>query len=108
MSHVTEQHHDSSRPGQEYGPETAAFVERFASDMTEAGMQRMAARVFACLMTAPGAVLSAAELAERLRVSPAAVSGAVRYLSQIHLVSRERQPGSRRELYRLHPDVWYE
>jgi DNA-binding transcriptional regulator GbsR (MarR family) len=32
----------------------------------------------------------------------------VRYLAQVHLVSREREPGSRRERYRVHSDQWYE
>ncbi|MET8116739.1 GbsR/MarR family transcriptional regulator [Streptomyces prasinus] len=49
-----------------------------------------------------------ADLGEALRISPAAVSGAVRYLDQQHLVSREREPGSRRERYRVHGDQWYE
>ncbi|MFI9809631.1 GbsR/MarR family transcriptional regulator [Streptomyces sp. NPDC052301] len=45
---------------------------------------------------------------EQLKISPAAVSGAVRYLAQVHMVSREREPGSRRERYRVHSDQWYE
>ncbi|SCK25197.1 DNA-binding transcriptional regulator GbsR, MarR family [Streptomyces sp. WMMB 714] len=92
----------------QYDEVTSAFVERFAADMTEAGMQRMAARIFACLLSSERGSLSSAQLAERLRVSPAAVSGAVRYLSQVHMVSREREPGSRRELYRVHENVWHE
>ncbi|CAM5243042.1 MarR family transcriptional regulator OS=Streptomyces tendae OX=1932 GN=GUR47_19810 PE=4 SV=1 [Streptomyces tendae] len=32
----------------------------------------------------------------------------MRYLSQQHMVSRERQPGSRRERYRVHSNQWYE
>ncbi len=91
-----------------YDETASAFVERFAADMTEAGMQRMASRVFACLLSSDDGSLSSAQLAERLRISPAAVSGAVRYLSQVHMVSREREPGSRRELYRVHENVWYE
>ncbi|MCK1794952.1 MarR family transcriptional regulator [Streptomyces sp. XM4193] len=71
-------------------------------------MQRMAARVFACLLVSESGALSSAELGERLRVSPAAVSGAVRMLAGVHIVSREREPGSRRELYRLHSDIWYQ
>ncbi|WP_443728926.1 MarR family transcriptional regulator [Streptomyces anatolicus] len=47
-------------------------------------------------------------LGERLRVSPAAVSGAVRYLTQQHMVSREREPGTRRDLFRVHNNQWYE
>ncbi|MDK1473059.1 MarR family transcriptional regulator [Streptomyces sp. 549] len=86
----------------------SAFVERFAADLVEAGMQRMPSRVFACLLVSEDGALSSAELGARLRISPAAVSGAVRYLAQVHLISRERQPGSRRERYRVHADAWYE
>jgi DNA-binding transcriptional regulator GbsR (MarR family) len=84
------------------------FVERFAADMVEAGMQRMGARVFAALLVSDSGALTSAELAERLQISPAAVSGAIRYLSQVDLVAREREPGSRRERYRLYSEVWYE
>ena len=36
------------------------------------------------------------------------MSGAVRYLTQAGMVSRGREPGARRDDYRLHDDVWYE
>ncbi|MGW0946126.1 GbsR/MarR family transcriptional regulator [Streptomyces sp. NPDC002623] len=84
------------------------FVEAFAAQLVEAGMQRMAARVFAALLASDSGAMTSAELGEQLQVSPAAVSGAVRYLSQVHMVSRERAPGSRRERYRVHSDQWYE
>ena len=84
------------------------FVESFAAQLVEAGMQRMAARVFAALLASDAGAMTSAELGEQLRVSPAAVSGAVRYLSQVHMVSREREPGSRRERYRVHSNQWYE
>ncbi|GAA5211822.1 GbsR/MarR family transcriptional regulator [Streptomyces thinghirensis] len=84
------------------------FVEGFAAQLVEAGMQRMPARVFAALLASDPGSLTSAELGEQLQVSPAAVSGAVRYLSQQHMVSREREPGSRRERYRVHSDQWYE
>ncbi|MEU8521944.1 MarR family transcriptional regulator [Streptomyces sp. NBC_01216] len=84
------------------------FVERFAAELTEAGMQRMAARVFAALLASESASLTSAQLAEQLRISPAAVSGAIRYLSQVSMVSRERDPGTRRERYVLHNELWYE
>lgn len=88
--------------------EPMTFVERFAAELVEAGMQRMAARVFAALLASDTGMLSAAELAERLQASPAAISGAVRYLSQVGMLTREREPGSRRERYRVHSDQWYE
>lgn len=83
------------------------FVERFAADMAEAGMQRMASRVFAALLADDDASMTSAELALALQISPAAVSGAVSYLTQVSMVSRERDPGSRRDRYRLHNEIWY-
>lgn len=84
------------------------FVEGFAAQLVEAGMPRMPARVFAALLASDSGTLTSAELGERLQVSPAAVSGAVRYLAQQHMVAREREPGSRRERYRVRSDQWYE
>ncbi|AWT44544.1 MULTISPECIES: GbsR/MarR family transcriptional regulator [Streptomyces] len=90
-------------------PETLSrFVEHFAAQLVEAGLPRMPARVFAALLASDTGTLTSAELGEQLRISPAAVSGAVRYLSQVHMLSREREPGSRRERYRVHSDQWYE
>ncbi|MEU6676933.1 MarR family transcriptional regulator [Streptomyces sp. NPDC046853] len=84
------------------------FVEQFAAQLVEAGMPRMPARIFAALLASDSGALTSAELGERLQVSPAAVSGAVRYLTQQHMVSREREPGSRRDLFRVHSNQWYE
>ncbi|GAA0924571.1 GbsR/MarR family transcriptional regulator [Streptomyces thermoalcalitolerans] len=93
----------------ERDPETVSrFVEHFAAQLVEAGVPRMPARVFAALLASDSGALTSAELSGQLKISPAAVSGAVRYLSQVHLVSREREPGSRRERYRVHSDQWYE
>ncbi|MFJ2173894.1 GbsR/MarR family transcriptional regulator [Streptomyces sp. NPDC087851] len=83
------------------------FVERFAAEMTEAGMQRTASRVFAALIASDDASLTSAELSEQLGISPAAVSGAIRYLVQVGMAGRERDPGSRRDRYRVHNEFWY-
>lgn len=84
------------------------FIERFSSNLVEVGMARMPARVFVALLASDSGRLTAAEIGDVLRVSPAAVSGAVRYLMQTQLVSREREPGSRRDYYRVHEDVWHD
>ncbi|MET9522827.1 GbsR/MarR family transcriptional regulator [Streptomyces coeruleorubidus] len=84
------------------------FVESFAAHLVEAGMPRMPARVFAAILSSDEGSMTSAGLGEQLRVSPAAVSGAVRYLAQAHMVSREREPGSRRERYRVRGDQWFE
>jgi DNA-binding transcriptional regulator GbsR (MarR family) len=84
------------------------FVERFALNLTEAGMPRMPARVFSAVLVAEDGRRTAAELADQLGVSPAAISGAVRYLTQLRLLSREREPGERVDHYRVSSDTWYE
>ncbi len=68
----------------------------------------MPARVFVALLAADAARLTADDIAAVLQVSPAAVSGAVRYLLPVGLVTRETQPGSRRYWYRTPRDVWIE
>ncbi|WP_020668741.1 GbsR/MarR family transcriptional regulator [Amycolatopsis nigrescens] len=104
----------SSRPQSQRDPNpqrdedaVLRYIESFALVLTQAGFQRMAARVFSALMVTDSGRLTAAEIAEKLSVSPAAVSGAVRYLEQIGLVSKEREPGERRDHYRLYDDLWY-
>lgn len=83
-----------------------AFRERFAQIMVESGMPRMAARVYAALMVADSGRLSAAELAEQLSVGASAISGAVKYLVQVRLVERGREPGSRHDFCRIHEHTW--
>ena len=89
-------------------PARSGFVERFASVLTESGFPRMPARVFAALLATDSGRLTVAELVHLLHVSPAAISGAVRYLAQVNLASREVEPGSRRERYRVQSEIWYE
>jgi DNA-binding transcriptional regulator GbsR (MarR family) len=83
------------------------FIERFATSLIDIGSPRMPARVFTALLSTNSGGLTSAELADLLDISPAAVSGAVRYLSQVGLVTRERVPGTRRDRYVLFDDVWY-
>ena len=83
------------------------FVEKVALLFADWGFPRMAARVLFALMTAEEPGLTAPELAARLEVSPAAISGAVRYLGQIGFVVREPVAGSRLDRYRLRDHTWY-
>jgi DNA-binding transcriptional regulator GbsR (MarR family) len=86
----------------------ARFVEQLALVLTNAGVPRMPARVFSALLATDEGKLTAAELAATLHVSPAAISGAVRYLDQVHLVTKARDPGERRDHYEVAGDVWHE
>ncbi|HYQ67099.1 MAG TPA: MarR family transcriptional regulator [Actinophytocola sp.] len=91
------------RPG-----DVERFVERFALLLADAGLARMPARVFSALLVTEEGKLTASEIADTLKVSPAAVSGAVRYLIQVELIVRRRDPGERRDHYEVTDDMWYE
>ncbi|MBB4907056.1 GbsR/MarR family transcriptional regulator [Actinophytocola algeriensis] len=84
------------------------FVERFALLLADAGLGRMPSRVFGALLVTDDGKLTAGALADNLRVSPAAISGAVRYLVQVGLIVRRRDPGERRDHYEVTEDLWYE
>jgi DNA-binding transcriptional ArsR family regulator len=84
------------------------FIEKFAAMLVVAGFPPMPARVFVSLLVTDSGRLSAADLVDLLQISPAAVSGAVRYLTGVGLVHKERVPGSRREYYRMPGDVWHQ
>ncbi|MBT0771183.1 MarR family transcriptional regulator [Kineosporia sp. J2-2] len=84
------------------------FVGRFAEELVNAGMGRMPARVWVLLLATDTGRLTAAEIAEKLQISPAAVSGAVRYLITVNMIAREREPGARKDHYRVFEQSWYE
>lgn len=86
----------------------AAFIEGFALKLNESGMQRMAARVFAVLLTAPGGGLTAREIAETLGVSAASVSGATTSLIRARMAERSRTPGERVDRYDVRGTTWAE
>ncbi|OUC96471.1 GbsR/MarR family transcriptional regulator [Streptosporangium minutum] len=84
-----------------------ALEERLIAAMTATGLPRMTARVLACLYTIDSGSLTAAELVQRLQVSPASISKAIGELEQHELIRREREPHRRRDRYVIDPDVWY-
>ena len=92
-------HANAAHPGAEAAEQAAAML-------AAAGMPRMPARVMMALVGSPDEGYTAAELAERLGVSAAAVSGAVRYLISMRLIQRLSRPGDRRDRYDLVDDAW--
>ena len=85
----------------------ARAVERLGQTLESMGIPRMPARVFAFILADDQSAYTAADLARGLDVSPAAISGAVRYLSDTHLVVRERNPAGRGDLFRVRDgDIW--
>lgn len=82
------------------------YVERFAGVLANSGVPTMSARVMGAMLVSPDGTMTAAELADLLKISQPAVSGAVRQLLQVSFISRERQPGSRKDHYRIRDDVF--
>ena len=72
------------------------------------GWRASPARVFAALMATEDGRLTSSELATLLEISPAGVSGAVRYLTQVRMIRRERERGSRRDVYVVMDDAWHD
>ncbi|MGA5822051.1 helix-turn-helix domain-containing protein [Kitasatospora sp. NPDC094028] len=88
-----------------------AAVEEYATRLAELlahlGMPRMVGRVLACLYVTDCGSLTAADLVQRLGVSPASVSKAIGYLEVQELVRRERDESGPRERYVVDDDIWY-
>ncbi|MEQ4715188.1 helix-turn-helix domain-containing protein [Nonomuraea sp. B19D2] len=75
--------------------------------MAKTGLPRMTARVLACLYATDAGSLTAADLVQRLHVSPASISKAISDLEGQELIRRERDPRRRRDRYVINDDVWY-
>jgi DNA-binding transcriptional regulator GbsR (MarR family) len=87
-------------PGQQEAAEELALV------LTKHGMQRMTSRVLATLLFTEQPTMTMGELADRLRASSGAISGAIKMLTSVGLVERAPAPASRRDHYRLRDDAW--
>ncbi|WDZ82698.1 GbsR/MarR family transcriptional regulator [Micromonospora cathayae] len=89
------------------GPPPDTVGEEIIELAVRTGLPRTTARVHVDLLLSEDGRRTAAELARRLRVSPASVSVAVNYLVQHGYVRREREPGRRHDVYVLDDGAWY-
>ena len=85
----------------------AEFIDRASSELTAQGFPRMPARVLMALTATDDGKATAEELATRLKASPAAISGAVRYLGVVGFVRNTTVPGTRKHVYSLGDTPWY-
>jgi DNA-binding transcriptional ArsR family regulator len=83
------------------------YEETFTVLLMQSGIPRMMARVLTSLYTSDTGSMTATELVQRLRVSPASISKAITFLDYQGLVRRERDD-RRRERYIVDDDVWYQ
>ncbi|MFE6868838.1 helix-turn-helix domain-containing protein [Kitasatospora sp. NPDC057692] len=89
------------------GPAVDAVAEVIVEAAVRSGMPRMMARVHVDLLLSEDGRRTAAELARRLRVSPASVSVAVNSLVESGYIRRERDPQRRRDVYVHDDEAWY-
>ncbi|MFE9453841.1 helix-turn-helix domain-containing protein [Streptomyces sp. NPDC006739] len=95
---------------QAYGRDAEAvrdYQEALTTVFMTSGLPKMMARVLGCLYTTDTGSLTASELAQRLKVSPASISKAITFLEGLDLVRRE-QGERRRERYVVDDDLWYQ
>ncbi|MCB5183195.1 MarR family transcriptional regulator [Streptomyces antimicrobicus] len=85
----------------------AAYEETLTTVLMASGLPRMTARVLTCLFTTDAGSLTAAQLAQRLEVSPASVSKAIAFLESQSLVRRERDE-RRRDRYIVDDELFYQ
>ncbi len=116
---ATERRAHRRRQAAPQGPEThpqphgrdAQAVREYEETLTTAlmvsGLAKMMSRVLVCLYTTDEGSLTASELVQRLKVSPASISKAIAFLESQGLVRRERDE-RRRERYVVDDDVWYQ
>ncbi len=83
------------------------FIERSSSELAAQGFPRMPARVLMALTATDDGKATSEELVARLKASPAAISGAVKYLGVVGFVRNTTIPGTRRHVYSLGDTPWY-
>lgn len=86
--------------------DTREFSDELAALLDAAGFPRMPARTLMALLTSPTGEFTANQISEVLDVSPAAVSGAIRYLQSVQVLRVRSLPGTRRRKYALASN-WY-
>ncbi|GAA3220364.1 helix-turn-helix domain-containing protein [Actinocorallia longicatena] len=84
-----------------------AYEEQFTTVLMGSGLPKMMSRVMVSLLVSDTGGMTAAELVQRLQVSPATISKSISFLESQSLVRRERDE-RRRERYVIDADLWYQ
>ncbi len=83
------------------------YEQLLTTDLMASGAPKTPARVLSCLMITDSGSLTARELSQRLRVSPASISRAIALLESQALIRRERHNHGR-ERYVVDDELWYQ
>ncbi|RKT08690.1 MarR family protein [Streptomyces sp. 1114.5] len=89
------------------GQAVAEYEESLTTVLMGSGLSKMTARVLTCLFTTDAGSLTAAQLAQRLQVSPASISKAIAFLESQSLVRRERDE-RRRDRYIVDDELFFQ
>ncbi|MBW4043034.1 MAG: MarR family transcriptional regulator [Acidobacteria bacterium] len=84
-----------------------ALARGIATELANEGFPRVPAQILLRLMVEPDGAMTAAALSASLELSPAAVSGGIRYLGVLGFVRIDVLPGTRRHVYSLPVLPWY-
>ncbi|GAB7188714.1 helix-turn-helix domain-containing protein [Kitasatospora sp. Ki12] len=116
---ATERRAHRRKPAAPHGPQAAPrahgrdseavadYEETLTTVLMGSGLPKMTARVLTCLFTTDAGSLTAAQLAQRLDVSPASISKAIAFLESQSLVRRERDE-RRRDRYFVDDELFYQ
>lgn len=94
-------------PPRATGSPDGVIVEALVEMAVRTGLPRMTARVHLDLLLSEEGRRTAAELTQRLKISPASVSVAVTFLVAQGFVRRERDQHRRRDVYVVEDEAWY-
>ena len=83
--------------------EQSTFVERMGVLATQAGIPRMAGRLWGWLLICEPPEQNAAELAEALEASRGSISSSTRLLTTVGIIHRSTRRGDRREYFSIPP-----
>ncbi len=87
-------------------PGLREWVERLSMVLERDGLPRMAGRIFGWLLVCDPPEQSMEQLAAAVQGSKASMSTMTRLLVQSVLVEKVRQPGARRDVFRIRPGQW--
>lgn len=83
-----------------------AFAEEMGMLWEQMGATRMFGRVFGALLVADPPEMHAEDMAAFLHASRGSISQTTRQLIQLGLIERTRQPGIRKDFFRIRSNAW--
>ncbi|MBI39443.1 MAG: hypothetical protein CMF59_07575 [Leptospiraceae bacterium] len=99
--------HDLEKPrrAQSLSRDRLEYLERMGIFFERDGLPRMAGRIFALILTAPGELVSTSEILSLLHASRGSVSTMTRFLIDRGIIEKTGQRGQRQDYFRIKTDA---